>query len=165
MRVDVILGGRYRPRRSPPRSRAGGVPVAAGYALCLALALVALAIGRLEPSAPSTPEPPRGEAVAAVRVIDGDTIDVAGERVRLVNIDAPEMPPKSQCAYEADKALRATAELKALVADGVVLQRTGTDRYGRTLAYVRVDGADAGQALIAADLVRPWEGRRRSWCA
>jgi endonuclease YncB( thermonuclease family) len=100
-----------------------------------------------------------------VRVIDGDTLDLGGERVRLVNIDAPEMPPKAKCSAEADGALAATARLRTLVGGGALtLERTGVDRYGRTLAHVYVAEADVGQSLIDAGLVRPWEGRRRSWC-
>ena len=102
----------------------------------------------------------------SIGVWDGDTLVVAGERVRIANIDTPEMPPKARCAAEADGALRARDRLQALVASGPVeLERTGTDRYGRTLARVSIDGADAGNALVAAGLARPWEGRRRSWCA
>jgi endonuclease YncB( thermonuclease family) len=100
-----------------------------------------------------------------VRVVDGDTLNLDGERVRLANIDAPEMPPKSRCPAEAEGALAATARLETLVRGGdLTLERTGVDRYGRTLAHVYVDQADVGRSLIAAGLVRPWEGRRRSWC-
>ena len=34
-----------------------------------------------------------GEITGPARVIDGDTIEVAGERIRLHGIDAPEMDP------------------------------------------------------------------------
>lgn len=100
-----------------------------------------------------------------VRVIDGDTLEVAGEVVRIANIDTPEMPPKAQCAREASGARQATARLEHLARQGgLSLERTGVDRYGRTLAYVEVRGADVGQTLIRSGLARPWEGRRRSWC-
>jgi hypothetical protein len=100
------------------------------------------------PMAPAGPEAPAGEAASGViRVVDGDTLDVGGERIRIVNIDTPEMPPKAKCASEADGALRARDRLDRLVRAGpVTLERTGTDRYGRTLAHVRVDGEDAGES-------------------
>ena len=166
MRLVLQTAGRAaaRPRRPSRRRASRRIPAAAAYAAFALIALAALALGRAgveagDPSAPTVPAP-------AVRVIDGDTLDVAGERVRIVNIDTPEMPPKAQCASEADGALRARDRLQALVAAGEVgLDRTGTDRYGRTLAYVSVDGADAGRTLVAEGLARPWEGRRRSWCA
>ena len=155
-----LVGGRP-PRRSPARR----LPLAAAYAACALLLIAGVAVGRGDFS-PTTFDPSAARAATgAVLVIDGDTLDVGGERVRIANIDTPEMPPKSKCAAEADGALRARDGLKDIVAAGpVVLERTGTDRYGRTLAHVSVAGADAGRALVAAGLARPWEGRRRSWC-
>jgi endonuclease YncB( thermonuclease family) len=46
----------------------------------------------------------------------------------------------------------------------VELQRTGTDKYGRTLAYVSVDGKDVGDILMQRGLARPWRGHREPWC-
>ena len=42
--------------------------------------------------------------------------------------------------------------------------RRPRDRYGRTLAWVILDGRDLGDSLVAARLARFWDGRRRSWC-
>ena len=168
--LALVAAGRSRRRNS--RHRLARLPRGAGWALWIVVLLVAVALVRFEPPAsPWTPGPadeaPAGEAVSgAIRVVDGDTLDVAGERIRIVNIDTPEMPPKAECASEADGALRARDSLDTFVRAGsVTLERTGTDRYGRTLAHVRVDGEDAGEALVAAGLARPWDGRRRSWCA
>ena len=173
-------GGRGAPR-GRRRERAGRSSPALGYLVVLLLAAAAVAFERLDlPTSVDAPAAPvnwpseasasagyRGVPVgtASVRVVDGDTLDVEGERVRLANIDAPEMPPKSKCAAEADGALAATARLETLVSGGgLTLERTGVDRYGRTLAHVYAGEADVGRSLIAAGLVRPWEGRRRSWC-
>ena len=169
MRSIALAPGRSR--RRAPRRRQVRMPRGVGWALWMVVLLVAVVLVRFEPpAAPSTPAAPEATASepvsGAIRVVDGDTLDVAGERIRIVNIDTPEMPPKAKCASEADGALRARDRLDMLVRAGpVTLERTGTDRYGRTLAHVRVDGEDAGEALVAAGLARPWEGRRRSWCA
>ena len=41
----------------------------------------------------------------------------------------------------------------------------GTDRYGRRLARLTLDGTDVADPLIAAGLARPYEGGRRDgWC-
>jgi endonuclease YncB( thermonuclease family) len=181
-RLAYASGPAAARRRAPGRSRSRRPKtngVALGYLCCLALAATGVLIDRFDlltetpavwaPSVspdeagPAEPAPP---VTTVVRVVDGDTLDVGGERIRLANIDAPEMPPKSRCASEAEGALAATARLRSLVGEGsLTLRRTGEDRYGRTLAHVYVDQADVGDALIAAGLVRPWEGRRRSWCA
>jgi endonuclease YncB( thermonuclease family) len=87
------------------------------------------------------------------------------ERIRLPNIDAPETGDRARCAAEREAGAAATAFVRAAVAGKpVVLRRIGLDRYGRTLAYVRVDGRDLGDAVIAAGLARRWSGRRHAWC-
>lgn len=107
-------------------------------------------------------EPMAGEGVAAqlVHVIDGDTLIVEreareDERVRVLGIDAPEVArdgePGERCAAEA------TSLTEELTAGGSVTiipdpSQEETDRYGRTLAYVEVDGEDVGAALLEAGL-------------
>jgi micrococcal nuclease len=101
--------------------------------------------------------------------VDGDTIRTpSGVTVRVANIDAPESAGRCQCEAECRRAEAATAYVRAsLRLAGVVELRPyvrPVDRYGRTLAYVLVDGSDLGESLIAKGLARRWEGRRRSWC-
>lgn len=102
---------------------------------------------------------------AAPIVHDGDTIRCGRERIRISNIDAPELPdsPKCQKRYRGiawcdfGLAYRSRDALRAFLAIGpVVIQRQGVDRYGRTLALVTVNGRDAGQALVANGLARIW---------
>lgn len=103
-----------------------------------------------------------------VTVTDGDTIRLAGERVRIENLDAPEMPGRAKCATEGKKALEAKALLTRLVDRGTVTlvrnQKRPKDRYGRTLARVLVDGKDVAPAMIAAGVSREWKGRSSDWC-
>ena len=99
-------------------------------------------------------------------VHDGDSIRCGGERVRIANIDAPELPgsPKCErrplpdwawCDYAAGARAR-VALVQLLAGRQVTIERLGTDRYGRTLALVRADGQDAGEWLIARALARRW---------
>jgi micrococcal nuclease len=37
------------------------------------------------------------------------------------------------------------------------VERIGTDAYGRTLAYVTVNGQDAGEYLMGRGLARRWQ--------
>lgn len=97
-------------------------------------------------------------------VHDGDSIRLCdGERIRIANIDAPEMPgsPKCErgrngwCDYRLAEQSRDA--LQDLLASGTVkIVRLGQDAYGRTLATVTVNGKDAGKYLVSRGLARPW---------
>lgn len=104
-----------------------------------------------------------------VRVIDGDTIEdtTSGERIRLSNIDTPETGERAQCRAEREAGEVATRAAREIVASGAVtVRRTGrTDRYGRTIGFVLVDGRDLGEIMMDRGLARPWRGRREAWCA
>lgn len=110
-----------------------------------------------------------GARVVRPRVIDGDTIEdlATGERIRLANIDTAEIRDGAQCRAEREHGERAMREARLLLsrARTINLRRTGReDSYGRTIAYVLIDGRDLGQTLIAEGLARPWLGRREPWC-
>jgi endonuclease YncB( thermonuclease family) len=79
--------------------------------------------------------------VGRASVIDGDTIEIRGTRVRLFGIDAPEA---GQTCEGADHrqfrcGQRAASVLDARIGDGVVTcEPKDTDQYGRTVAICRV---------------------------
>lgn len=102
-----------------------------------------------------------------VRVIDGDTFDYAGMRVRIADIDTPEVD--GRCAYEIELAARATRRLRGLLAAGPFeLHPVGdgrdVDQYGRKLRIVTRGGQSLGDVLVAEGLARTWTGRREPWC-
>ncbi len=125
---------------------------------------------RGEPTVEAKSENTRARAeTPRIRVIDGDTLEDMGADItyRLVNIDTPETGPRARCVAERDLGDRATRQARALIssADDVELRSTGRiDRYGRTIAFVLIDGRDLGETLIAEGLARPWRGRREPWC-
>lgn len=91
----------------------------------------------------------------AVRVIDGDTFDIAGTRVRLFGIDAPE--GDQPCRDDQDRALRCgdwvTAQVRTSFSGAQArCSRVDTDRYGRMVARCSVAGQDVGQTLVASGL-------------
>jgi endonuclease YncB( thermonuclease family) len=89
---------------------------------------------------------------------------VDGEKIRLSGIDAPEIA--GRCSAERELAQRAKIRLSELLSSQpFTVARSGTDRYGRTLAtlYLR-EGGDIGGVMTREGLVRPWTGRRMPWC-
>jgi micrococcal nuclease len=105
---------------------------------------------------------------AALRVIDGDTFDFGGERIRVADIDTPEL--RGRCPYEIELAGRATERMRDLLEQGPFeLHRTpggrDEDQYGRKLRIVTRGGRSLGDALVAEGLARTWTGRREPWCA
>lgn len=152
-----------------------GAKLVATALLALALSLGAVALGALKPR-PTQPSPPvavadtlRGRAASAIRVIDGDTVEdtEAAITYRVVNIDTPETGDRAACQAERLLGAQATAAARALIAaaETIDLRTVGrTDRYGRTIAYIVIDGRDFGETLIREGLARPWRGRREPWC-
>lgn len=92
-----------------------------------------------------TTDVPEMEQALVVRVIDGDTIELAdGSRVRYLGIDTPESGE-----YYASEA---TAKNRELVEGKIVELQRGErdcDEYGRLLRYVYVDGVFVNAELIA----------------
>lgn len=96
-------------------------------------------------------------------VVDGDTIWVAREKIRLRSINAPEVG--GDCSRERALAAEATRRLSQLLsARPFSVDRGGTDRYGRTLATVRTGEEDVGMILEREGLAHVWRGRKESWC-
>ena len=149
---------------SPPRRRGGdsiaqfGVTIALGLTLGLVYAAGPIAwpagLGA-ETGGPSD-----------VWVIDGDTFDFRGTRIRIADIDTPET--RGRCAYETNLAARATTRMRALLQAGPFeLRRTGMrdeDVYGRKLRIVTRNGRSLGQTLVDEGLARRWGGHREPWC-
>ena len=108
-------------------------------------------------------------------VFDGDTfsasVAIGGAnvvaRVRLINVDTPEMNGK--CESEKQGAVRARERLMQLVPRGTIveLKNIKDDKYpGRIDANVILpDGRDVGNVLINEKLGRRYNGGRRAgWC-
>lgn len=97
-------------------------------------------------------------------VVDGDTLWLAGEKIRIEGIDAPETD-QAKCPAERAQGEAAKRRLQSLLNSGPIsVQRTGTDRYRRTLARVLVDGVDVGEVMVGEGLVRPYGSGRKPWC-
>jgi len=94
-----------------------------------------------------------------VAVIDGDTIRIGGETVRLFGIDAPE---RDQTCTRPDGTVWlcgewSGAEVARLFGGRrAACETRTTDRYGRTVATCSVSGRDMGAAIISAGLARAY---------
>jgi endonuclease YncB( thermonuclease family) len=118
-----------------------------------------------------------------IYVVDGDTIEALGKRIRLVGFDAPELGQHAHCGVERMLAARATSRLRQLIQNSkdIDLQvvdcscRPGTEgtnscNYGRACGYLTVDGQDVGDVLLRESLAHPLVcGRhscppRQTWC-
>lgn len=111
-----------------------------------------------------------------IAIIDGDTVALpGGERIRILNIDAPESH-RPRCEAELVAGLAAKAALRDLLAgpvDAARCEPSGRclDRYGRTLARLIGPGGDIGESLIRAGHALPWApgaqasaARLKIWC-
>jgi micrococcal nuclease len=110
-----------------------------GLAACSGDDPPAPASGSTAPGVGTRPTTAFGRVTSVERIVDGDTIVVAGgETVRLIGIDTPETKdPRRPVQCFGAEATRRITELVP-VGEAVLLVRdvSDTDRYGRTLAYV-----------------------------
>lgn len=114
-------------------------------ALTGVLALVALML------APANETVALGDLIGAARIIDGDTIEISGERVRLEGIDAPETAQTCgrgggeqwRCGKTAARVLT-----KLVSGKRVSCNRHGTDKYGRMIGVCFVGDLDINAEMV-----------------
>ncbi|MDK4743169.1 thermonuclease family protein [Rhizobium sp. CNPSo 3464] len=107
-----------------------------------------------------------GESVRMNCVVDGDTFWFGGEKIRIADIDTPELSPP-RCEAERIKGEAAKARLLALLNAGKFSLSVGLrdeDKYGRKLRTVTREGRSLGDRLIDEGLARRWDGARHGWC-
>ena len=100
-------------------------------------------------------------------VVDGDTIWYRHHKIRLADINAPEVS-EPQCDAELDLGEKATDRLIVLLNAGpfslVPLPDRDEDVYGRKLRTITRGGKSLGGVLVAEGLAERWVGYRRDWC-
>lgn len=108
--------------------------------------------------------PIEGPAVA----VDGDTLDIAGTRIRLEGIDAPEMAQACKrasgedwaCGREAQQVLTAIIRNKTIACD-----QRGTDKYKRILGVCFADGEDINAFMVETGYARAFVKYSQSYVA
>lgn len=130
-----------------------------GFFVIVAAILVYLAI-------PSSELNKCGSGQRVNCVVDGDTIWLRGEKIRLMGFDTPETTTNI-CGGVKETRLGAEATnrlIELLNESSFTVHRDGEDRYGRTLAVIRVGDANVGDILVAEGLARYWPDGREFWC-
>lgn len=169
---EVLRFRKFR-RSRPARPRHGRqwrmLPwLAPGLALCLVVAVaVFYRLAPRESAEVSVAFTMCADQIQRNCVIDGDTFRLDGERVRIEDIDAPEIfSPK--CTRERSIGIQAKQELLALLNDGrftlARYQDDERDVYGRKLWAVERGGQSIGAALVEKGLARRWSEPERDWC-
>ena len=150
----ALLLVRLRDVLEPPR-RPQGLRHAAFLPSTLAVA-AALAVGCAACGTQGA-EPPRSTAATVDRVGDGDTLQLAsGTRVRLVQIDAPELGEGECYAREALRELQRLAPQGARVELETDSRLDDVDRFGGLLRYVRVGPTDLNVELVRRGAAAPY---------
>jgi endonuclease YncB( thermonuclease family) len=140
----------------------------------LRLVIVAFAVGLVatlvsEAGMNSSPSFAGAELVGTTHVIDGDTIDVAGTRIRLWGIDAPER--NQTCQGKHDETYECGRDSSAVLREltnghRVECAPRGHDRYGRTVAVCRTESVELNAEMVqrgwAVDYTRYSGGRYHS---
>ncbi len=147
------------------RSTRAATGVVAGFGRSPGFRVILAAVALVTLTGCSTSEPTStppittagvAETATVSRVNDGDTLrTTAGRKIRLVQIDAPEL--RGDCYGKA-----ALAALRRLTPPGtrVQLERDpgldATDRYGRQLRYVFVGNTNVNVALVRQGAASPY---------
>jgi endonuclease YncB( thermonuclease family) len=127
----------------------------------LIVAVVAYAAqhtGKFDPRAPG------GPVSGVARIVDGDSLEVAGVRIRLFGIDAPEARQQCRDARSESYACgrEATRALDRLIGGRTVTcTPVAYDRYDRDVATCEVIGRDLGDAMVRAGHARDYRSRGR----
>lgn len=100
-------------------------------------------------------------------VVDGDTFWIEGRKVRIADIDAPEVS-QPQCEAERKLGERATSRLLHILNSGPFeLRHSGgrdADQYGRLLRVPVRNGERLSDTLVRDGLAQVWKGRKAVWC-
>lgn len=108
----------------------------------------------------------RGDSRRANCVVDGDTFWFGGQKIRIADINTPELSPP-RCEAERIRGEAAKARLLVLLNAGTFSLSAGSrdeDKYGRKLRTVTRAGNSLGTVLIKEGLARSWDGARHGWC-
>src|SRR5437879_4358603 len=138
-------------RGTDKEDRAGGSMIRTTIAAFAALILA------------SNPDAFADDLAGRASVIDGDTLEIHGTRIRLWGIDAPESSQlcRGENSLQYRCGAKAANDLDAFIARRPVgCIPISLDRYGRTVASCSVGGVDLGEWLVGNGLALGGQLRR-----
>jgi micrococcal nuclease len=126
--------------------------------LAVAAALVASSFIGANPAVAATPRTNTG---TVMKIVDGDTIDVAitgvTYRVRVLGIDTPEIYNGVECGgRSASKVMKRILPIGATVTLASDPRQARVDRFGRLLRYVSQGHSDVGLSLVKRGWARAY---------
>lgn len=160
--IPIKEGKVYRRKRRYARAKRIGIPVV----VFAAAAAIGTGIGLTPSLGLQSLRPGYDDTVTGCTVTDGDTIRCNGERIRLLGIDAPELP--GHCRTGRNCAPGDGYGSKRSLGDAMIgtirISRVGEDHYGRTLAILSSDRGDLScwQLQHGQVIYKPqWDNGRR----
>jgi endonuclease YncB( thermonuclease family) len=99
------------------------------------------------------------DLIGQASIIDGDTLEIHGNRIRLWGVDAPESTQlcRGEDSEQYRCGARAANDLDAFIARRPLnCNPISLDRYGRTVATCAVGDADLGEWLVRNGLAVDW---------
>jgi micrococcal nuclease len=99
-------------------------------------------------------------------VVDGDTFWLKGQKIRVADIDTPEIS-SPRCDAEFQLGQRAKYRMQELLNAGPIALEPAdraTDRYGRALFRVTRNGESLGGTLVGEGLAVWYGNGRPDWC-
>lgn len=172
--VPIEVGRTYRKKQKRERRRGTIRIVLIAFALFIAVFTVGMAITNW-PSATAvfardddgTIEFQLCGMMRRTCVVDGDTFWLEGRKIRIADIDTPEIS-EPKCDSEYERGMQATHRLRELLSEGPFqlepIPGRDKDSYGRELRVVVRNGHSIGDQLVSEGLARTWTGRREPWC-
>ena len=157
-------------RKKRQRSRSSLAYIAAGLLGGTALGFGFITWPSASASLAATESSPEFAVCGMIRrtcVVDGDTIWLEGVKIRMADIDTPEIS-EPKCNWEYEQGIKARDRLVVLLNEGpfdvVPIGDRDEDSYGRKLRVLARSGHSIGDRLVSEGLARAWTGRREPWC-
>ncbi len=143
------------PSPGGPTARVG--PRAPGSTTSRSLRLALVALAAVLVAGCAAPADPARDGETVARVGDGDTLDVrGGERIRLLQIDAPELGEGECFARQSQRELERLAPPGAAVELEPDPDLDDEDRFGRLLRYVYAADIDVNVELVRRGAATPY---------